>query len=673
MVQAPSHNADLPFVPTPEQLTPPAVTRVLELSQAEFSSFRDSLFSAPQDFTARLAELVEHSAARTAIDHILRSHGDAPSALTPSMLSHATPQELGLLLSRSLGGEPSLTGLTHALMVLRHVDYGRRLGDADRRAFFDAVAVPLNGNVQRLFAITSQGDALLPLTDTLVRSSLEKLAAGLADSALRAHFLAPGLAERELVAVLGVVPASARVQFIKELYVLGAQHEDARRFIERKLDNALLYLSSSERCEVAEYAAPDLATEAGQQFVATVCRAGEKLADICAVVNTIGVDKLYRSGSPALCDIAATAELLPKLQARALALALPQDAASDALSAARALLAARLQEMVQLCGEGSAARAASTAEYRGIVERIASEVQALPSTMSGAALSEALNRLSLAAQIGVHFGVALTSASASTQWLASELQQVRSVLEKIPAGVMLFTPLLTEVRRVSDALGNPNVLGVRYPEGRIEITDLAVRAYWGALFNRGVSMLQMTLAHEVGHGIQLGAATAGATHAAGCCHGEAHDESGEQDPVSVSELQRGDGRYEFQEWIALSDWQVIPKSRYTVSDFGSSITLDGQLYPVGKPIQHQGETIILVYQQGRGTLFSYKALARFSLDAYAGTSPWEDFAEAFAEYLLLPQRLVELAPEKFLFLEREFRVHRADALEKRAQELLRRS
>jgi len=668
MVQAPAHDSDLPFVPTPEQLAPPAVTRVLELSQAEFSSFRNSVLNTPQDFAARLAEYVQHSAARTALERILCSPGESPELTDPAMLAHATPRELGLLLSQALGGEPSLSRLASALMVLRHVDYGRGLSDADRRTFFDAVSVPLNGNVQRLFEITSKGEALIPLTDHLVRASLEKLAAGLTDPTLRAHFLAPGLSERELVAVLGAVSSTARVQFIKEIYVWGAQHEDARRFLEHKLDNALLYLSASERCEVAEYAAPDLATEAGQQFIATVCRAGEALADVCAVVRTIGAERLYRSGCPALCDIAATAQLLPKLQAVSLLPELKRDAAADVLAAARALLTSRVSEMVQLCRTGDLSSAPSTAEYRGILERIAGELAALPPTVSGPALSEALNRLSLSTEIGVRFGVALTSASASSQWYASELQQVRSVLEKIPAGVMLFTPLLTEIQRVPDALGNPNVLGVRYPEGRIEITDLAVRAYWGALLNRGVSMLQMTLAHEVGHGIQLGAVTAGATHAAGCCHGEEQDS---QDPVSVSELQRGDGRYEFQEWIELSDWQVIPKNRYTVSDFGTSITLDGQLYPVGKPIQHQGESIILVYQQGRGTLFSYKALAHFSLDAYAGTSPWEDFAEAFAEYLLLPRRLVELAPEKFLFLEREFRVHRSDELEKRAQALLR--
>ena len=58
---------------------------------------------------------------------------------------------------------------------------------------------------------------------------------------------------------------------------------------------------------------------------------------------------------------------------------------------------------------------------------------------------------------------------------------------------------------------------------------------------------------------------------------------------------------------------------------------------------------------GGQLIASYVADAHFSHDPYAKASPWEDYAEAFCEYLFLPERLIEHAPEKFQFLEEEFK------------------
>jgi hypothetical protein len=58
-------------------------------------------------------------------------------------------------------------------------------------------------------------------------------------------------------------------------------------------------------------------------------------------------------------------------------------------------------------------------------------------------------------------------------------------------------------------------------------------------------------------------------------------------------------------------------------------------------------------------LFCHRSDAEFSLNDYALTDPIEDFAEAFTDYILCPDRLIECAPEKFHYMEIHFRVYRS--------------
>ncbi len=64
-------------------------------------------------------------------------------------------------------------------------------------------------------------------------------------------------------------------------------------------------------------------------------------------------------------------------------------------------------------------------------------------------------------------------------------------------------------------------------------------------------------------------------------------------------------------------------------------------------------------QEGNDNIvFCHAPDAQFSLESYAMTDPQEDFAEAFTEYITCPDRLIDLAPKKFYFMEIHFRVYR---------------
>ena len=131
--------------------------------------------------------------------------------------------------------------------------------------------------------------------------------------------------------------------------------------------------------------------------------------------------------------------------------------------------------------------------------------------------------------------------------------------------------------------------------------------------------------------------------------------------VGVGEL-----RYSFRDYMNLSEWHLVDRDRYTVKlKEGKEeavlykeyiITIDGKQYESGDTVKIDGKRWTIKYS-GWGALWAFDEDSDFSQRWYAKASPWEDFAEAYATYLYLPERLIKNAPEKFLHLELEFKVY----------------
>lgn len=117
--------------------------------------------------------------------------------------------------------------------------------------------------------------------------------------------------------------------------------------------------------------------------------------------------------------------------------------------------------------------------------------------------------------------------------------------------------------------------------------------------------------------------------------------------------------------MEISEWTVYERSRYTRGESAGTIILDGITLPLGESVTVGNTEVVLQYDGWRNVLISYRADSEFSNRWYAKSSPWEDFAEAFSEYLFLPERLIQNAPNKFYHLELEFRRYssRPDLLE----------
>ena len=85
---------------------------------------------------------------------------------------------------------------------------------------------------------------------------------------------------------------------------------------------------------------------------------------------------------------------------------------------------------------------------------------------------------------------------------------------------------------------------------------------------------------------------------------------------------------------------------------------------------------MLVHDEITDQIYSYRKDAAFSLGVRFRTlNPWEDWVEAFTEYIYLPERLITYAPQKFIYFEQELRKYEdePDLLEKLNSRLMRQS
>jgi hypothetical protein len=235
-------------------------------------------------------------------------------------------------------------------------------------------------------------------------------------------------------------------------------------------------------------------------------------------------------------------------------------------------------------------------------------------------------------------------------WTPKLEERVMSAFRLVPEAERLMTPRLREIALSKLAAGNA---AQRSRSGRVSV------GYPGQIFRgndsgyQGVPFLTRLLVHELGHGIQMG-----------------HEGAVNKWNPSTGEMYSPNNPLiDYKGFCDLSGWRVVGWFEQSAVVQNVAITIAGKEYPFERPIKidlplepEAGSvritcTVILRASKADNLVFCHAPDAQFSLSSYAMTNPQEDFAEAFTEYILCPERLIELAPEKFHFMEIHFRVH----------------
>jgi hypothetical protein len=471
-----------------------------------------------------------------------------------------------------------------------------------------------------------------------VDQKLQDLAATVEDTDKRNYFLNPARTSRELVGVLRHLSSEARVGFFIDLLRSESPSIAVQSFLIEKLDNCVRLASPAERVTLLRSVLTPGATQAELARCVSVLESSSSFAELRTIVDAVGRDHLKSFGSEGLCEIVAMVEVQECLNNSAQSLRSGKDLSEEQL----ARIIDQAIESVLALGSH-----VNTAPAQEALVALSYNKAFLDQRRGGFTLeggdNEFLEMMVKKLQIEWQYGVMLSHSAADPErgseerlWTSAELEQVQASLGTLSEGMLLFTPWLSEIQRVP-SLGK-GVLGARFGDGTIRIADYAVDNIMVQLAYGGTPSLQHTLVHEIGHGVQIGNDGGGIE--------EGHDHH--------LHFALGEPSVDFDEFLAISGWEILHPDRVEVGTFGLSVKLDGQDYPTGVAIQHQGRALILMVV-GPDLVVSHDAFGPFSLVPYSRTSPWEDFAEAFAEYHLQPERLIRFAPEKFKFFEEEYR------------------
>lgn len=479
-----------------------------------------------------------------------------------------------------------------------------------------------------------------------VKGRFTSIAARVADPEKRAYYQDPGRSMRELVGVIAYLTPSQRITFLLDLFQASRSDSALHSQLDGKLDQLTRLCSLPERCALIRALLLD---RSQSLLVCGILKSSEDLITLSSVVRDVGVESLLESGDPTLREYAAHAVLGPVMRDLLPTEELSLEASASESCAYLERLQATLQ--VQRSFLNADARFLGSnlvADYTSAIEenlRALSVVESTP--FDPATLIAQVRYLTLKHALEIRYCVSFATHAATPgesesqpTWTERDLKAAAAAFARLDEGRVLFTPWLYRIERVS-SLGE-GVLGARFPDGTIRISDEAIGNGWVSFMYGGVNSLEYTLIHEIGHGFQLGSKGGGIVEA----------------PTHRLHFESGEADLDFAEFIRLAGWQVFANSDFTVAENGLAVLIDGRTYPLGVPVQLGDRTLVL--SPYAGVLIGYDAKTSFTLVPYSRTNPWEDWAEAFAEYHVNPRRMIRCAPEKFKFMEEEFGKYRYD-------------
>lgn len=636
-------DADLPPREGP---APVPIVRQIDLNELAFpSSFVRSEFSPARQ---RLEEALV----------LLRSgRGEAIMTVDHASIDAARISEKAELLHHALSPKAPSGAVEIARQILRSVDYGADLDDAGRFNFFTELRAHDELDTERALGAVSNRRQADVISNSVVRTALQEIAASLKEPALRERFLSESISDKQLIDVLKYASSKQRVDFIVSMRDFAERQPLVADFMRGKLDNALYFATPDERLTLIKQLLPGADDEITRAAVNSVLRSSRNLEELIVLVDKAGQDNLWRNGDPGFREMVGHAVLGPKMREMPFPMLLEAGAGEEAVKKSFDRTRACFEEIIRICEQDEKLGRTQVAKDFARTAREGLEnltIDAGDLRGNHEELRKLANVYSEMGRLGMRYGVSIGYSSddllshnpshsrMSKLWTEKDMRDIGAVLETLPESHLLFTPILRQIQR-SSHLGT-GVLGARYEDGVIKIADSAIEHRGVETAYKGISSLRVVLIHEIGHGVQIGSGPGWVRF----------DRNGK------AEVGLGEAIFEFNDFMKIGGWRVYDRDRYTLSSTPGKIVLDGKEHPLGRAVEHQGERLVLQYHKTFNALIGYRADAQFSHRDYAHASPWEDFAEAFAEYMLLPERLIEDAPDKFLYMELEFRRYHAD-------------
>lgn len=491
------------------------------------------------------------------------------------------------------------------------------------------------------------------MAEAWIREILRAAAEQAPPSSSRTAALAPDASIRTLLRALTEAPLDIRLDVAGRIARATGRDRETVEFLGAKFDNVVASIPLADRAVLG----CELLAEGRDDTLCRLLRASDSLDHLSQLIHALDPLALTARSAP-LREYVALATVLPALRQ----IDLGADTGNPDVDAAT--VRRGLSEALRMClASGPLADTATIADIqRAIVDDLMSLDRDLSRTSDPTAQREVINLARAAAAIELRYGVDITTGPGEdlitspraeadplvwpsprigdappSGWRLKDLVEIERVLAGLNEGRLLMTDLLHRIEFV-DTLGE-NVLGARYhDDGRIKIAAVALDHAGISAAVHNISSLVFVLTHEIGHSFQIGRGETGYTV-----------DNGRFD------FAPGEPSIDFKDFATLSGWQVIDPARVAFGPREGTIVLDGSELPLGRPVLHGGRWIVLFGESTSRLLVAVDATAEFSERWYSRTSPWEDFAEAFAYYHACPEALIMDAPLKFMHLDEELR------------------
>ncbi len=504
-------------------------------------------------------------------------------------------------------------------------------------------------------SLTNQSLELTQGIDKLelfTRDLLLEIVETLPSKALRLSFSQKELSTSSLMEVLKLASPETRKGFVNEMLTLALSGEEANEYVAGRLSKILKLANSEERAELVSNLICTPASEKSLLLAEKILRISPDLNFLAEVVNKVGVDTLIQLERREFTEYVATLGIGIGVREADHPPLLNPTTTGKTILARIDQLKEVLQERIELCDtyDQLAKSKAAGVQRSAAEENIKYLTREAKRCESVGELRDLTNRVIVKSAIEGIYGINLSAEKDKKgryvrQWNMDDLEDIAKVLNAIGEGRVLFTPLLTEVSRVrkvaeegseSEDESDEVPFAVRhFKSGRIDVSDDAIHDEFLEKKYDGVSSLQVALAHEIGHGLQLGRES-----------NLVYDTSNDRIAGPADSL------YDFGRWLEISGWIIFDSKRVQIKHDKQAALIDQKHeFALGIPVQYQGQWMIFRWDSGEKTLYAHRFNAEFSLRDYAKTSPWEDWAEAFAEYTVLPKRLATYAPQKFIYFE----------------------
>lgn len=436
-------------------------------------------------------------------------------------------------------------------------------------------------------------------------------------------------------------------EVVRNIFALSEETQTTSSFLYQNLVDALDGLSFSEKLFLIKEFASNLKSKRNAEFIKIIIRSSQNLEQFCELVGELSSEGPQQNRE--LRELYALKLLYTEIRKLTLPLKLKKTASKEDLNESLSQIKRFLREMINLC---AVCDQVLDTDIASLIIQIS--VYNLEITSSWEQESKGKNATisfvnTMLEKIDIErtYGLILTqdetnsgSPCINTKWTLQDLKQVRSTLERLPEGIILFTPLLTQIHK-TESLG-PSILGVRYPSGIIAISQSAIENPFISMQYENQSSLQVVLMHELGHSVQLGR----------------HFSSMKADPLEA--LGQADVLFDFDQYIRIAHWEYINPERYNFEPGlqcnHDVVKVDGITQPLKTIVNHHGKKVVFI--KHHNLLFSYNPEGEFNSNWYSQTTAGEDWAEAFCEYFMTPRRLLSLAPEKFNHFEKKFQAYK---------------